>query len=247
MDAFSAHYSLIFLAETVILLAISNFWLKCPDCVNALAHCEHLLSEFFTGEFSFRDEESTLLERSEEEQREKLKKQREFVKRLRIFQAGYSHKITKFKLSSLTWQYRLRSVVGLIVTSAALLFNAINYSQSTGWTQCHLDGLAAVSATHRFFQCTRSMGTYFYVGSNLAISLLLLHSIFVSWSFLWSVTGERRGPTYEMSPPLEGPLKFEGDAAFLFHFILNSNYGRFVRYMYEEEKQRRKKRKPIEI
>ena len=227
MDWFSAHYSLIFLAETVILLAISNFWLKCPDCVNALAHCEHLISEFLKGEFSFRDEERP-----------------EIMKRLHIFRAGYSQKITKFKLSSFTWQYRLRGVVGFIATIAAILLNAINYSLNTGWTQCHLHGLASFPATHRFFQCTRSMGTYFHLGLILVISLLLLHSIFVFGSFLWSVTAERREPTYEMSLPLEGPLKFKGDAAFLFHFILNSNYGHFVRYTYEDEKQRRKKGEP---
>ena len=167
-----------------------------------------------------------------------------FMKRLRIFQAGYSQKIAKFKLSSFTWQYRLRGVVGLIVTIAAILLNAINYSLSTGWTQCHLDGLAAVSVTHRLFQCTRSMERYFHVGSILVISLLSLHLIFFGGSFLWSVTGERREPTYEMSPPIEGTLQFEGDAAFLLHFILNSIYGYFVRYLYEDEKQRRKKREP---
>ena len=247
MHWFSALYSLIFLAEAVILLAISNFWLHCPDCVNALAHCEHLLSDFITGEFSARDDESALLEQSEEEQREKLKKQRELMKRLRIFQAGYSQKITKFKLSSFTWQYRLRGVVGLIVTIVFLAVNAIDFSLRTGWTQCHLDGLVPFSVTHRFFQCTRSMGTYFHLGSTLVFGLLSLHLIFVSWAFSWSVTGERRGPTYEMSPPFIGPFIFEGDAAFLFHFILYSNYGHFVRYMYEEEKQRRKKAKPIEI
>ena len=249
MDRFSSYYSLIFLAETVILQAISNFWLKCPDCANALAHCEHLLSEFITGEFSARDEESALLQPSEKEQREKLKKERELMKRLRIFQAGYSQKITKFELSSFTWQYRLRGVVGLIVTNVflALTVYEIYHSLRTGWTQCHLDGLVAFSATHRFFQCTRSMGTFFYLGLTLALGLLSLHLIFVSWAFFWSVTGERRGPTYEMSPPLKGTFQFEGDAAFLFHFILYSNYGHFVRYMYEEEKQRRKKGKPREI
>ena len=51
IDGFSARYSLIFLAETVILLAISNFWQKCPDCVNALAHCEHLLRNSSRGNF----------------------------------------------------------------------------------------------------------------------------------------------------------------------------------------------------
>ena len=246
MDWFSARYSFIFLVETLILLAISNFWQKCPDCVNALAHCEHLISEFITGEFSPREEESPLLEPSEKEQREKLKKQREFTKKLRIFQACYSYRITKFNLSSLTWQYRLRGVVGLIATIVALLVNAIYYSLNTGWTQCHLDSLASFSATHRFFQCTRSMGTYFHAGSISFICLLSLHLIFVSWTTLWSVTGERRGPTFELHYHFEGSLQFEGDAAFLFHFILHSNYFRFVRYAYENKKKRKQKGEPRE-
>ena len=75
--------------------------------------------------------------------------------------------------------------MGLIVTIAAILLNAINYSLSTGWNQCHLDGLSAVSVTHRLLQCTRSMGRYFHVGSILVISLLSLHLIFVLGSFLW--------------------------------------------------------------
>ncbi|XP_067024483.1 volume-regulated anion channel subunit LRRC8C-like [Acropora muricata] len=241
MDGFSARYSLIFLVETLILLAISNFWQKCPDCVNALAHCEHLISELITGQFSAKDEDSALLEPSEEEQREKLKKQREIIRRLHIFQVVYSQEITRFNLSSLTWQYRLRGVVGLIATIVALLVNTIYYSLSTGWTQCHLDGLASFSATHRFFQCTRSMGAYFHAGSISYICLLSLHLIFVSWTILWSVTGERRGPRYELRYGFEELLYLEGDAAFFFHFILHSNYFRFVRYAYEDKKQRKKK------
>ena len=49
MDDFSAYYSLIFLAEAAILLAISNFWQKYPNSASALAHCEHLLSQFTKG------------------------------------------------------------------------------------------------------------------------------------------------------------------------------------------------------
>ena len=101
MDWFSARYSLIFLAETVILLAISSFWQKCPDCVSALAHCEHLLSEFITGKFSARDEDSALPEPSEEEG-EKLTALQQCIQKLQIFQDSYSQETTKFNLSSLT-------------------------------------------------------------------------------------------------------------------------------------------------
>ena len=123
--------------------------------------------------------------------------------------------------------------MGLIVTIAAILLNAINYSLSTGWTQCHLDGLASFSAKHRFFQCTRSMGAYFHVASILLFVLLSLHLIIVFWTLLWSFTGERREPTYRIAN-----LKFKGDAAFLFHFILHSNYGRYVRLLHEANQKR---------
>ncbi|XP_044166388.1 volume-regulated anion channel subunit LRRC8A-like [Acropora millepora] len=305
MDGFSARYSLIFLAETVVLLAISNFWLKCPDCVNALAHCEHLLSEFLTGELSPLKEEpkSTSSEQSEEEKRkelkkeqseeekreelkkeqseeekrkeikeeleiliklteeevkreereklkkkveflkelseeeekeakkekqEELKKKREYTKKMGKFKSAFSKTITRFNLCSLTWQYRLRGGVGLIATFAVLLANAICYFLRTGWTQCHLDGPASFSEKYRFFQCTRSMGAYFHVASISLFVLLFLHFIIVCWAFWWSLTGERREPTYTIDN-----LTFKGDAAFLFHFILHSNYGRFVRLVHE--------------
>ena len=298
MDWFSARYSLIFLAETVVLLAISNFWLKCPDCVNALAHCEHLLSEFLTGELSPLEEEpkSTSSEQSEEEKRkepkkeqseeekrkelkkelesliklteeevkrekreklkkkveflkelseeeekeakkekqEELKKKREYTKKMGKFQSAFSKTITRFNPRSLTWQYRLRGGVGLIATFAVFLANAICYSLTTGWTQCHLDGLASFSEKYRFFQCTRSMGAYFHVASISLFVLLFLHFIIVFWAFWWSVTGERRKPTYKMLK-----LELEGDAAFLFHFVLHSNYGRFVRLVHEVKKTER--------
>ena len=51
MVGFSAYYSLIFFAETVILAAISNYWQKYPKSANAVARCEHVVSEYNKGEF----------------------------------------------------------------------------------------------------------------------------------------------------------------------------------------------------
>ena len=51
MHRFSAYYSLIFFAETVILVVISNYWQKYPKSANAIARCEHLVSEYNKGEF----------------------------------------------------------------------------------------------------------------------------------------------------------------------------------------------------
>ena len=168
-----------------------------------------------------------------------------------MFKQCYSQKITKFNRSSVTGQYRLRGGVGLIVTIAALLVNAICYSLSTGFTQCHLEGHVAFCTKHRSFQCTRSLESYFEVGSILLLVLLGLHLFFVCYSFVWSFIGERWGPVYKItskktsdedraSPSGHGSndteltsfaheeertlLTYIGDAAFLFHFIHKSNY-----------------------
>ena len=253
MDGFSAYYSLIFLAEAVFLLAISNFWQKYPNSASALAHCEHLLSEFTkgkilvpgpTGEEDFDAAEEA---EADEGQGEKQKQEEQkLLKRLKVFEKCYSRKITKFDLSSVTRQYRLRGVVGLIVTFVLLVVDVIYYSLSTGWTQCHLDGHVTFSTEHRLFQCTRSMETYFRVGSILLIILLCVHLIFVLGSFLWSLTGERCGPEYKIASKSVTLLKYYGDAAFLFHFIHKSNYSfliTVITHLYEEEEKMKKKKR----
>ena len=228
---FSAYYSSVFIIEAAILLAISNFWQKCPDSANALAHCEYLLSEIMIGELNGEGKGS--------EQERQNQNETEFAKRLRRFRKFYSQRIPKFNLSSLTWQYRSRGVVGLIFATAMLIFNGIHYSLSTGLTQCHLDGQIVFSTEHRFFQCTRSMETFFHVSSILLIVLLSLHLIFAFVSVLWSVTGERRGPEYNINPQL-GTVKgntYYGDAAFLFHFMRISKYGIFLIYMRKKSRE----------
>ena len=211
MHWFSAYYSLVFFAEAVILLAISNFWQKCPDSANALAHCDQMLSGSMMKELADNGQPV------EEEQgtQEITKKDN---KKMGLFLEAYSHEITIFSLSSVTGQYRLRGAVGLFFTTAMLIFNAIQYSLSTGWTQCHLDG-------HRFFQCTRSMAAYFHMVSVLIFVFVSLHLVFVFGSFVWSVTGQRRGPKFCFSESDSDQATLHGDAAFLFHLLLNSNYG----------------------
>ena len=240
MDDFSAYYSLIFLAEAAILLAISNFWQKYPNSASALAHCEHLLSQFTKGEILVSTGEDSDVAAVEEGQREKqTQEEQKLLKRLKVFEKCYSQRITKYNLSSVTGQYRLRGVVGFIVTIVLFAVNVNHYSLSTERTQCHLDDDVTFSTEPRFFQCTRSMGTYFHVGSILVIVLLFLHLIFVLGSILWSLTGERNGPEYEITSNMNTLLTYHGDAAFLFHFIHKSNYSfliTVIRYLYDKEK-----------
>ena len=128
----------------------------------------------------------------------------------------------------MTLQYRLRGVVGLSFTISVLGFNGGLYSHITEFTQCHLNDNVVFSTVHGFFQCTRSMGRYFHVGFLFLTVLLLFHLSFVLGSILWSVTGERREPhyailQYQSMGEFHQCIEFKGDAAFLFHFIHQSN------------------------
>ena len=220
MHWFSAYYSLIFLVEAVILLAISNFWHKCPGSANALAHCEQLLSQPM---MEWIDEVQPSEEQKKHQERQNFK--------TGLFLMGYGDEITIFTLSSVTAQYRLRGVVGLIFTTAILTLNVVEYSLSTEWTQCHLDGHIVFSTEHRSFQCTRSMETYYHIVSILLFVLISLHLVFVFGSFVWSVIGKRRRPEYTYFKSEK--TTFHGDAAFLFHLLLNSNYGNVRKHYHE--------------
>ena len=239
MDDFSAYYSLIFLAEAAILLAISNFWQKNPNTASALAHCEHLLSQFIKGEIfvpTGEDSDPGEVEQGQTQEEQKL------LKRLKVFEKCYSRSITKYNLTSVAGQYRLRGVVGSIVTIVLLAVNVNYYSLSTERSQCHLDGDVTFSTEPRFFQCTRSMGTYFHVGSIFVIVLLFFHLIFVLASFLWSLTGKRREPQYVITTNMHYPLRaYHGDAAFFCHCIHKSNF-RFlltvIKDLYDKQEKR---------
>ena len=241
-----------------------------------------MLLEFTKGDILLPKDKEGQQQKQEREQQQQQKQQQQqqttqlnqaeqkLLERLIVFKECYSQKITKFNCSSVTGQYRFRGVVGIIVTIVALLVNGFFYSAlNTGFTQCHLDGNVAFSIKHRFFQCTRSMGSYFKVGSILLFVLLGLHLFFVFYSFVWSLIGERWGPVYKITseksaspseqqlPAIELTsltqdndaaeegtlLTYNGDAAFLFHFIHKSNYSfliTVIRYLLEEQEKERR-------
>ena len=255
MHWFSAYYSLIFLVEAVILLAISNFWQKYSNSASALAHCENLLSEFIKGDILVstaeerqhqqrqpqnqqqqqqQQQEQQQQQQQQQQEQQQRQEEQKLLKRLKVFKKCYSDENT----SSVTWQYRLRGLVGIIFTIAFLAVNIGIYSTSTWSTQCHLDDHVAFSTKHRFFQCTRSMETYFHIVSILLFLLLCMHLFFISVSFTWSLTGQRRGPEYEITYHQRTLLKYQRDAAFLFHFIHQSNNSfliTVIRYLCEKD------------
>ncbi|XP_015778223.1 PREDICTED: volume-regulated anion channel subunit LRRC8A-like isoform X2 [Acropora digitifera] len=267
MHLFSAYYSLFCLVEAVLLLAISNLWQKYPKSASALAYCEQMLLEFTNRDILVpKDKEGQQqIQEQQQQQTEQKQTEQKFLQRLKVFEECYSHKITsKFNSSSVTGQYRFRGVLGIVVITAAFFLNVNCYAElSTGFTQCHLDGHVLFSIKHRFFQCTRSMGSYFKAGSILLFILLGLHSFFVFYSFVWSLSGERCGPVYTITSDEERTsdedaasplgyesaaeesllLKYHGDAAFLFHFIHESNYSfmiTVINYLHQEEEKNRR-------
>ena len=124
----------------------------------------------------------------------------------------------------MTLQYRLRGVVGFISSTLFLGINISIYSSSAWSTQCQLDGHLTFATQHRFFQCTRSMETYFDIVSILLIVLLSFHWFFVSVSVGWFLTGQRRKPKFKITVESRPIFECKGDAAFLFHFINEANY-----------------------
>ena len=117
MHWFSAYYSLIFLIETVILLAISNFWQKYPNSASPLARCEYLVSEYNKGDFLIKDSAEELLNR------------------LKVLLDAYNK--DEIRWGGVKKQYRLRGKVGIIFTLFFLLiFNGIFYGYTHGRKPC---------------------------------------------------------------------------------------------------------------
>ena len=108
MGYFSAYYSFIFLVETVILVAISNFWQTYPNSANALARCEHLVSELIKGEILMNASAYDL------------------VDRLKVFLTGYDKSIT---WGGVTKQYRLRGAAHIFRHRAWTSLQSLNKGQ----------------------------------------------------------------------------------------------------------------------
>ena len=179
MDYFSAYYSFILLVETVIFLAISNFWQKYPNSANALARCEHLVSEFNKGEILMKDSADKL------------------VDRLNVFSTGYDKSMP---WGGVTKQYRLRGVLGFIAASACLSINVTNYIRRDGWIQCKLREIDyGTEIKDSFFQCSRTLAFYFDLSAILFLVFISGHLLLTSWSIfgltvVWEVNQVSKEP-----------------------------------------------------
>ena len=204
MDRFSAYYSCVFLAETVILLAISNFWRKYSNSANTVARCEHLVSEYNKGEFLIKDSPQDLL------------------KRLKVLLNCYNEKMP---LSGVTKQYRIRGVVGFLFALACLIYNGNCYHYSHGWTRCELEKVDYPTELEgSFFQCSRTVGFYFGLSAVLFFVFIAGHLLLAFVSLFWAccclgMKPRNRITDWEASQGTREVCKFEEDAAFLIYLL----------------------------
>lgn len=232
MHWFTKFYSLIFFAETLILLAISNFWQKFPNTRCALAHCEHLLSEFNKGQL----ESSSSVPNYEP--------RANLLDRLKVFENRYSKEVSWKACSSVTFQYRFRGALGFVFTAFFLFFNICFYMLSTSWTSCSLDGVTFVRE-HSYFRCSRSSGGFLVFVTVTFFVFLGLRLPFLLGSFIWAYYGRRsRSPSFTVANWKVDPDKGEGykvlgDAAFLFHMMNVSNETLLKAVMAKKIDQRR--------
>ena len=221
MDWFSAYYSCVFFAETLILLAISNFWEKYPNSANAVARCEHLVSEYNKGDF--------LIKASPED----------LLNRLKVLLDGYNEKM---RWGGVTVQYRIRGLCGSLVALVFLIVDGISYGSRHGWTRCYLDKVDyATELKGSFFQCSRTVGFYFHLIAVLFLVFLGGHLLLASGSFFWACCCLGRTPRFKktewtINTSTGRVLEFSGDAASLLH-LLEKTGCYFVDTVIEEKKK----------
>ena len=221
MDYFSAYYSFIFLFETVILVAISNFWQKFPNSANALARCEHLVSELnkdiILKNFSANDRFDTL----------------------KLFLTGYD-KITPW--GGVAKQYRLRGVLGFIISSAFICFNAAEYIRMDGWTQCKLKEIDYNTELEgSFFQCSRTVAFYFNLSGILLSLFIVGHFVLAFGSFHWAYRRLGRKKTLHLTTATG--VAFSHDTAFLLHLLENAGFLSVDTVIKEKKRQKRQARR----
>ena len=186
----------------------SNFWQKYPNSANALARCEHLVSEFNKGKILMRASADDL------------------INRLKVFLTGYDRNMP---WGGVTKQYRLRGLLGFIVASACLSFNVANYIRRDGWTQCKLKQVHyATELEGSFFQCSRTVEFYIDLSAILFLVFIFGHLLLASGSFFWAYCRLGRKPTFAKTLhwttiPIPGGMRiafeFRHDAAFLLHLL----------------------------
>ena len=249
MDGFSAYYSLIFFAETVILVAISNYWQNYPKSANAIARCEHLVSEYNKGDLFIKTNRkelagrlNVLLECSDQQKKD------EKVQQGNCFN-DFSEACSKFITGGMRWgfvtvQYRLRGFFGSLFASSFLFIDIFFYINRREWTRCDLDEVDyATKLKSSFFQCSRTTGSYFHIATILFFVSITFHLLLIARSLYWALFRQKlsdRKPNFieieecDVDPTRENAVICSEDPAFLL-YLLEASGCYFVTDVMREE------------
>ena len=234
LPKFIQFFSLIFFGETLLLLLISNFWLKYPKTSCILNHFEHLLSEFNHLEYQAYEDLVYIAKVTDYNRDDFRSKAFIFNRKVEYFKKQFKgteerdHK----SLYSLTSQYRLRVLCGMIVSFVILICNTCYYRQHSIFSQCRLAKVLFLKGNEHF-ECIRPIHSHY---SAMAISFSVLvgvYFIFLIKAGYWAIKELGWMPVSKREAYTYNTLAFgndkdynsdtSGDLAFLIKLLENSD------------------------
>lgn len=210
---FPQYFALIFFGETLFLLFISNLWLKYTKTSCTLNHFENLLSEF--NHFELQGCERLANNPGLVDTVELKTKVFTFAFKVYYFKKQYE------SVCSLTSQYRVRFVAGMLSLVAMLCSNSIFYSQSSIFSQCRLTKALFLKG-HEQFDCTRPIAGHYSFMAWSFIGLLVVNFILFLKAGFWAFKELPLKPECEIEI-LGRTNHVSGDLAFLLKLMENSN------------------------
>ena len=229
LPEFIQFFSLIFFGETLLLLFISNFWLKYPKTSCTLNHFEHLLSEFNYFEYQAFDDVVHGIKGTDYNRDDLGIKAFIFNRKVGYFKKQFdgTEKTHHKSFYSLTFQYRLRVLFGMIVSFVILICNTCYYRQHSIFSQCRLAKVPFLKGNEHF-ECTRPIHSH-YSAMAFSFSVLVgVYFMFLIKAGYWAIKELGWRPQSKREAYIYNELVFDtentsGDLAFLIKLLENSN------------------------
>ena len=222
MSKFPAFFSLFFFGETLLLLIILNFWLKYTKTSCALSHFEDLLSEF--NNFEIQVYEDLVNDSSGNDYGYNMGELRikvhSFNRKLLYFKRqnegkDYSH----LSKNSVTLHYRFRCASGTVLVLIFMIVNISSFYPSQNLSECRLEK-ALFSTGNEYFECTRSIASFYVVIVWSFTGLLALNLVFLGVADDWAFREIEWKPLCIIGG---GEVQLSRDFAFLIKLLKKSN------------------------
>lgn len=224
MSTFPAFFSLFFFGETLLLLITFNFWLKYTKTSCALSHFEDLLSEFNNFEIQVYEDlvDDARCNDYRCDMGELKIKVHTFSRKLLYFKKQYeSEDYSHLSKNSVTLHYRFRCAFGTLLVLIFMIVNISLFYSSQNLSECRLEK-ALFSTGNEYFECTRSIASFYAVIVWSFTILLALNLGFLGVACLWAF----REIEWEPSCTIEGnqwPVTLSRDFAFLIKLLEKSS------------------------